>query len=62
MGLLFFLIAIIIASGLSWFYYPALMDVVKLERENARIAALTKQTKRDMDNLARRQRREGDGW
>ena len=60
MGLLLFLIAIIIASSLGWFFYPALMDVVKLERENARISALTKQTKRDMDNLARRQRK--DGW
>ncbi len=56
-GLLLMLI-----GGVIWFWFswPAISDVIKLKRHNARISALTKQTKRDMDNLARRQRK--DGW
>jgi hypothetical protein len=53
---------LMLLGGVIWFWFcwPAISDVIKLKRHNARISALTKQTKRDMDNLARRQRK--DGW
>lgn len=51
---------IVISGALAWFFLPAIWDIVQLKRQNARIQALTKQTKRDMDNLARRQRQ--DEW
>jgi hypothetical protein len=53
------LIILLLVGAVVWFVFPAVLDV-KLRRQNARISALTKQTKRDMDNLARRQRK--DGW
>jgi hypothetical protein len=51
------LVLIVAAGGALWFCWPAISDVIQLQRHNARISALTKQTKRDMDNLARRQRK-----
>lgn len=60
MGFLIFLLLMAIVGTVVWFALPAVMDSLKLERQNLRISTLTKQTKRDMDNLARRQRK--DGW
>lgn len=57
------LVILILLAGVGtavWFFLPAATDAVQLKRQNTRISAITKQTKRDMDNLARRQRR--DGW
>lgn len=59
MGWVIFLLIVFAAAAL-WFCWPAISDVIELKRHNARISALTKQTKRDMDNLARKQRK--DGW
>ena len=61
MGTVLVILILLAAVGSAvWFFGPAATDTVKLKRQNARISAITKQTKRDMDNLARRQRR--DGW
>jgi len=57
------LVILLLLAGVGsvvWFALPAITDVLQLKRQNARISAITKQTKRDMDNLARRQRK--DGW
>ncbi|MDQ6525550.1 hypothetical protein RB608_18165 [Nocardioides sp. LHD-245] len=53
-------VTLVVAGSLVWFFLPAAIDTITLKRQNTRISAITKQTKRDMDNLARRQRR--DGW
>ena len=60
MAFLVILIMLAVIGSAVWFFLPAAADTLKLKRQNARISAITKQTKRDMDNLARRQRR--DGW
>jgi hypothetical protein len=60
MGALIILLLLVGVGTAVWFALPAITDVLQLKRQNARISAITKQTKRDMDNLARRQRK--DGW
>lgn len=60
MGALIVLCLLAVTGSVIWFALPAATDVLQLKRQNARISALTKQTKRDMDNLARRQQR--DDW
>jgi hypothetical protein len=60
MGFFIFLLLMVAVGSVTWFALPAVMDSIELQRQNLRISALTKQTKRDMDNLARQQRK--DGW
>lgn len=60
MGVVIILLLLVGVGTAVWFALPAVTDVLQLKRQNARISAITKQTKHDMDNLARRQRK--DGW
>jgi hypothetical protein len=56
-GFLVFLLVVAALGAATWFYGPQLNDWAKLKQQNARVVRITKQTKRDMDDLARRQRR-----
>ena len=56
-----FVLLLVGAAGLgAWFFVPVMADALRQQRANYRIEAIAKRTKRDMDALARRQRR--GGW